>query len=363
MKTFDQLLTEVNHTNKAISIAARLKGGINRLKAKIPGTQANKFQNRLNDVLKVRKVKESELDEGRAQPGKKLKSSWKSSEKGVDNEVVNRKVRRAVKSTAKTGAYSDKNITSKDPKFAKVDHYIDKSNKRYNSNFYVKPGRLGEDELEEGRSRKKIPGQKTKEYAGLNRKLRKSNKEDGPKFDSYLKRHSERHVDRYGYKMSEDEQLGPNAEMVQQVKKNLKLESIKPLAHGKIEKVGNVIRLRSTVGGKVTKKQHTIKEDELSEIKRLKVSPEERLRKTQKEKAAKRLNKEAQKLETLKKRYPVKEQDHEDDIEYAIRSKAPAPKPVKEAESTPKPEPKKVNRLKYFLDRAKKKETIGERDE
>lgn len=255
MKTYDQFLTETN-TTRAVSIAARLKGGINRLKAKIPGTQANKIQKITKRVMgedeldegrsrkkipgqktkqyaglnrKLRKsnkedgpkfdsylkrhserhvdrygykISEDEIDEGRAQPGKKLKSSWKSSEKGVDDDVVNRKVRRAVKSTAKTGAYNDKNITSKDPAFAKVDHYQKQSNKRYNSNFHVKPGRLGEDEL------------------------------------------------------------GPNAEMVQQVKKNLKLEAIKPLAHGKIEKVGNVLRLRSTVGTKVTKKQHTVKEDE-----------------------------------------------------------------------------------------------------
>lgn len=60
-----------------------------------------------------------------------------------------------------------------------------------------------EEELEEGRSRKKIPGERFKEYAGLNRKMRKANKTSSnktsldPKYKSYQDRHSERHNKRY----------------------------------------------------------------------------------------------------------------------------------------------------------------------
>ena len=113
-----------------------------------------------------------------------------------------------------------------------------------------------------------------------------------------------------------ESELGPNAVAVQKTRKSLGIkEAIKTLGYGSINRSasGKTLTMKTTDStGKVSTKKKSLKE-----------------------------------------------LDHEDDIEYAIRTKAPA-KPVKEAEASPKPEPKKVNRLKYFLDRAKKKETFGE---
>lgn len=61
-----------------------------------------------------------------------------------------------------------------------------------------------------------------------------------------------------------------------------------------------------------------------------------------------------------KKGKKMKEAEGEDDIEYALRSKAPMKEDTSKPNPNPKPEPKKVNRLKYFLARAIRNQKIGE---
>lgn len=256
MKTYDQLLTETT-TTKAISIAARLKGGINRLKAKMPGTQANKIQ-KINKRTDPKTYHESELDEGRA----KLGAGAKAGNRLLDGP--NRKTKKA---------YKQGNI-------AKANHNFDNSLDRKDARSPIKYDRT------------------------LTNHIKKANANSVA-------------VNNWKRKLKEDE-LGPNAVAVQKTRKSLGIkEAIKTLGSGSINRSasGKTLTMKTTdSSGKVSTKKKSIKE-----------------------------------------------LDYEDDIEYAIRSKAPA-KPVKEAEAAaaPKPEPKKVNRLKYFLDRAKKKETYGE---
>jgi hypothetical protein len=318
MKTYDQLLTETT-TTKAISIAARLKGGINRLKAKMPGTQANKIQ-KINKRTDPNTYHESELEEDHS-----LKGDWKKIARDTRSNQLLSKMKDS------RGQYTQDQIKNKRKRSieAKIGKITVKKYGLDEGRAKLGAGAKAGNRLLDGPNRKTKKAYKQGNIAKANHNFDNSlDRKDARtpiKNDRTLTNHIKRAnansvaVNNWKRKLKEDE-LGPNAVAVQKTRKSLGIkEAIKTLGSGSITRSasGKTLTMKTTdSSGKVSTKKKSIKE-----------------------------------------------LDYEDDIEYAIRSKTPA-KPVKEAEAAaPKPEPKKVNRLKYFLDRAKKKETVGESED